>query len=122
MKINLFNDIICSEHKEGGTMDTRQLALRYQDLVKDIDVATKAADDIAGYMKSLEANQIIRLSENFREFSSMDWFINWSGVDINLWEKIFPNRESYLWVLRLGTFHITSDIVCCFSSHIYVFY
>ncbi|MBO5353833.1 MAG: hypothetical protein J6A77_11105 [Lachnospiraceae bacterium] len=82
------------------------LAILYQGLVyKDNEVVNYAAGEIAEYMKKLDSGQTIRLEEQFREYSSMEWTISWEKVELSEWENIIENRELYFWILRLGTFH-----------------
>ncbi len=82
------------------------LAILYQGLVeKDKEVVNYAGSEIAKYMKKLDSSQTIRLEEQFREYSSMEWTISWEKTDIAVWEKMITGREVYLWILRLGTFH-----------------
>jgi len=82
------------------------LPVVYQMLVsKDEDVVRYAASEIANYMKGLDSAQIIKLDENFRGYSSMEWTINWERIDLGRWKECITCKEDYLWVLRLGTFH-----------------
>lgn len=82
------------------------LFIIYQFLAsKDKEVVNYAAYEIGQYMNSLESNHIIRLEERFREYSSIEWTISWKKVDLNFWENSIQNKEDYLWVLELGTFH-----------------
>ncbi|MBQ7775846.1 MAG: hypothetical protein IJ379_07985 [Lachnospiraceae bacterium] len=78
----------------------------YQALAsKDKEAMKLAAHEIAQYMKGLDSNQLIRLDERFREYSSMEWNIWWEKVDLSFWKVNIENTEDYLWSLRLGTFH-----------------
>lgn len=82
------------------------LSVLYQMLVsRDKHVVRYAASEIAQYMQGVDSARIIKLDENFRQYSSMEWNINWQKVDFGLWKKCIECREDYLWVLRLGTFH-----------------
>ena len=82
------------------------LSVLYQGLaVNEKETVNYAACEIALHMQGLDSNQIIRLEETFREYSSMEWRIFWEKVDLNFWEKSIEKKEDYLWVLRLGTFH-----------------
>lgn len=78
----------------------------YQALAShDKETIDYAAVEIARYMRNLNADRIIRLDECFRQYTSIEWIISWENVNIDLWEKSIRQREAYLWVLRLGTFH-----------------
>lgn len=82
------------------------LSTMYQTLASEHNETIKfAADEIAKYMQHLESHKVIRLSENFRTYTSMEWMISWEKVDLDVWETVIESRGAYLWVLRLGTFH-----------------
>lgn len=82
------------------------LSTMYQTLASEHNETIRfAADEIAKYMQHLESHKIIRLSENFRAYTSMEWMISWEKVDLDVWETVIESRGAYLWVLRLGTFH-----------------
>lgn len=82
------------------------LSVIYQVLASEnIEVLNYASSDIALYMQDLDSNQTIRLDEQFREYSSIEWNVSWEKIDIGLWEKSIKSEEAYLWALRLGTFH-----------------
>lgn len=82
------------------------LSVLYQALATDnVEILNYASSGIADYIQGLNSNQIIRLDECFREYSSMEWTISWEKIDLKIWEKRIKNKEEYLWILRLGTFH-----------------
>lgn len=92
------------EQLRGG--DDRALPLLYKGLVhKDGQIVNKAAEEIAGYMAGLDDRKLIRLEENFRQCSSMEWTIRWEIVEPEILKESIRKPEDYLWVLRLGTFH-----------------
>ena len=77
------------------------LSVLYQMLVsRDKHVVRYAASEIAQYMQGLDSARIIKLDENFRQYSSMVWNINWQKVDFGLWKKCIECREDYLCVPR----------------------
>lgn len=69
------------------------------------DIANLAAQIVSDYMKTLDYPQIIRLSDCFRDYTSIEWFINWKDVDLKELKRTIDDEEEYLWVVRLGTFH-----------------
>ncbi len=82
------------------------LPVVYQALASDDrGILQFAAHEIAQHMQGLDSVKLIRLDEEFRQYSSMEWTINWQNVDISLWKTELKNREEYLWAIRLGTFH-----------------
>lgn len=82
------------------------LAAIYQMLtVADKECVQRAAFEIAQYMKGLNSRCLILLDEQFRESTSMEWFINWDKILLSDLKDKIEEKENYLWVLRLGTFH-----------------
>lgn len=82
------------------------LPVLYQALVaEDKETIRFVAREIAQYMQSLNAGQIIRLDEQFRTYTSLEWRISWEKVDVDLLEKNIRNKEDFLWCMRVGTFH-----------------
>lgn len=64
----------------------------------------------AGFILNKEFNKystksIIKLSERFRAYSSLDWYINWGDIDISSRKNYFNKSEEYITILKLGTFH-----------------
>ena len=95
-------DAVC-KLKQG---EQHYLPIVYQALaLKDKKIVAYAAGEIAQYMQGLSSDQIIRLDERFREYSSMEWHVSWKTIDLNLWKQYIDNREVYLWIVRLGCFH-----------------
>ncbi len=72
---------------------------------KNKEAVNYAAGQIAQYMRSLDSNRMIRLDEEFRQYTSMEWDVFWADVDLSVWKEKIDNQEDYLWVVRLGTFH-----------------
>ena len=86
--------------------DVGCLAWLYEQLVyEDAKGCAVVADYIKQFMSGLGTVQLIRLDERFRETSSMEWFTKWKEVDPVKFEKYVADREAFLWILRLGTFH-----------------
>lgn len=82
------------------------LSVLYQALaLNNAEILNYASSEIAEYMRGLDSNQIIRLDECFRQYSSLEWGVSWEKADLEIWEKNISDRENYLWMLRLGTFH-----------------
>ena len=49
--------------------------------------------------------QVIQLSEKFRQYTSLEWEIDWRSLDIREKRDWFQSKEDYYWVLALGSFH-----------------
>lgn len=72
---------------------------------KDAYCVNLAAETITGYMESLTSNGLVKLDEEFRQYTSMEWNTDWAKVSATEIGNKVRRREDYLNVLRLGTFH-----------------
>ena len=104
-KIVLESKMIESIQKlEAG--DVFQLKIVYEAIAFDSkEIVRKAGSAIGKCIKSFTAKQMITLSERFREYTSMDWFIEWKNIDIRMKKEWFASTEDYVYVLVLGSFH-----------------
>ena len=71
----------------------------------DPEIVKEASGTIAGYLKTLDIRAILRLSDDFRKTTSLEWSIDWSRTDIVKIERTVGDEETFLWLMRLGTFH-----------------
>lgn len=86
--------------------DVGCLAWLYEQLVyEDAKGCSVIADYIKQFMTGLDTVNLIRVDERFRETSSLEWFTKWKEVDPGKFEKYIADRDAFLWILRLGTFH-----------------
>ena len=83
-----------------------RLAVLYCALLsRDAASADMAANAIHTYMENLNAPKLIKLSRRFRESTSMEWFIDWKRIPLSDIRASVSDRNAYLSILRLGTFH-----------------
>ena len=64
-----------------------------------------AANAVADYMKKLSPKEVVQWDERFRSCSSLEWTISWKNINVPSLKMKIRNEETYLWVMRLGTFH-----------------
>ena len=70
------------------------LSVLYQALATDnVEILNLASSGIAEYIQGLNSNQIIRLDECFREYSSMEWTISWDKINLNIWDRNIKNID-----------------------------
>lgn len=82
------------------------LAVLYPALLsRDENLANSAAEAIYTYLESLNVSKIIKLSLRFREYTSMEWSVDWKYVSISDIRENILNENAFLSILRLGTFH-----------------
>lgn len=83
-----------------------RLAVLYCALIsRDAASADMAANAVHTYMESLDAPRLISLSRRFRESTSMEWYIDWKHISLSDIRASVSDRNAYLNILRLGTFH-----------------
>ena len=82
------------------------LAVLYPALLsRDEQLVNSAAEAIYAYVENLDAPKIIKLSLRFREYTSMEWSVEWKNVSLSDIRETVLNENAYLSILRLGTFH-----------------
>lgn len=60
---------------------------------------------IRSFLKNLDMQQMIRLSENFRQYTSLDWVISWEKINPAKYKNVFESETDYIYMLILGSFH-----------------
>ena len=70
----------------------------------DENTSAGAARIISAYMSKRTYAQTIRLSDIFRDYTSMEWYADWTEIRPEEFRK-HMTEEEYFWILRLGTFH-----------------
>lgn len=65
----------------------------------------KAGHMIYEYLQYQTLPELISTLEHFKEFTSIDWNINWKDVDIHYYKKCFSNKRIYAYLLTIGTYH-----------------
>ena len=71
---------------------------------KDPSVVKTAATALANYVDTMDPKYLIRYDEQFRSYTSVEWSIDWSRVDISRIESVIGDEKTFLWMMRLGTF------------------
>ena len=70
----------------------------------DPDIVKTAAAALANYVDTMDPKYLISFDEQFRSYTSVEWSIDWSKVDIARMEKIIDDEKTFLWIMRIGTF------------------
>lgn len=82
------------------------IAIVYQALVsKDSQIIRLSSKSINETLKHINSKQIIKLDEQFRQYTSLEWYTDWKQISLQELKKDISNHEEYLSVIRLGTFH-----------------
>ncbi|WP_321021584.1 hypothetical protein [Enterocloster bolteae] len=72
---------------------------------EDRELIRSGGRAIGMVMEGMTMRQVIRLSEHFRQYTSMEWDIDWKKVDIRQKKDWFRSDRDYFWILALGSFH-----------------
>lgn len=72
---------------------------------EDRELIRSGGRAIGMVMEGMTMRQVIRLSEHFRQYTSMEWDIDWKKVDIRQKKDWFWSDRDYFWILALGSFH-----------------
>lgn len=65
----------------------------------------KAGKAIGEYVSGRNTKQMMKVSEYFRQFTSLNWTIDWKNIDITAKRKWFYSQHDYQSTLILGSFH-----------------
>lgn len=57
------------------------------------------------YLSTLTVPQIVKVGEQWRQYTSMLWSIDWQNIDIKSMSTYFDNRLGYESLLIMGSFH-----------------
>ena len=92
------------EKLKAGEQDC--LKIVYQAMAfSDMELVKKAGTAIKTALKGKTSKQMITLSEQFRQYTSLEWSINWTTLDIKEKRFWFASEEDYKFVLIAGSFH-----------------
>lgn len=70
----------------------------------DAALIRRAGTAVFRQLEGLERTALLRLCERFREYTSLEWSIDWAEVSLEQTKKELP-EETYRYVLILGSFH-----------------
>lgn len=88
------------------TGEENHLAALYPVLLSgDKTLENIVAKAIHAYMECLDAANIIRLDRQFRQYTSMEWLIEWKKVSPGDLTDNIVDQQARLNILRLGTLH-----------------
>lgn len=73
--------------------------------VEDKEMVKRAGDTIRKALEGKPARAMLTLSEQFRQYTSIEWSIDWLKIDIQQKKSWFTSEEEYKYVLILGSFH-----------------
>ena len=82
------------------------IAIVYQALAsndtENIRLSSRAIKETMGHLSSI---QIMKLDEQFRQYTSLEWYTDWEHISLQDLKMNICNQEEYMSVIRLGTFH-----------------
>lgn len=86
--------------------DNSQMAKVYEALAwHDATCVNRAAFVIHKVLEQMSPAKLIRLEEQFRQMTSLDYFVDWNNFSLQTLKSQLAQREEYESVVCLGTFH-----------------
>lgn len=86
--------------------DRRYLYTAYWAFVmNDEALVRRAGGAIRGLLETYTIQQMVRLSERFRQYTSLEWYFDWDKVDLKGVRGQFESDRDYVFTLILGSFH-----------------
>lgn len=70
----------------------------------DGELIRQAGEAIRRQFSPMTSMQMLKICERFREFTSIEWHVDWAKVSLSRIEEELP-KETYRYVLILGSFH-----------------
>lgn len=105
-QIKDFKENIYDAIEKLGTGEESYLKIVYEAIaLENREIVKKAGYAIKRHLKDKTAKYIIRLSERFREYGSLEWGIDWRTIDIREKKTWFDSEEEYVYTLIVGSFH-----------------
>jgi hypothetical protein len=68
-------------------------------------IIQQASTALFKHLSTFSNDQMIRLDEQFRQYTSLDWFIDWSKVKLEFIRSCISNDEQWVYIVILGSFH-----------------
>lgn len=72
---------------------------------RDKELIETSVDAIGRLLSGYTMSKMIRLSENFRELTSLEWSIDWKKIQISSLRGQLNSLPDYVWILILSSFH-----------------
>lgn len=69
------------------------------------ELVRRSGRAIGTLLKAYDMQKMIRLSETFRQYTSMEWFIDWNAIYPGKMMGWFESADDYRYILILGSFH-----------------
>lgn len=106
-KMFIVDDYVMNQfHALEQVNDIRELIVCYTVIASnDKKTVIRAGHLIFEYLYHKSIADLISICEHFKQFTSLDWSIDWRNVDIDAYRTFFSNNEIYSFLLILGTYH-----------------
>lgn len=103
----IINNSIINQFYELNTINNiHELVICYTVIAsREKEVIIRAGRLIFKYLQNKSVFELIKIGEHFKQFSSLDWSIDWKIINIYGYRKFFSDKEVYSYLLILGSFH-----------------
>lgn len=71
----------------------------------DKSLTARGGRAVREFLKVYDLQQMMRLGERFRQYTSMEWSIHWSNISLKRVKHHFETEQDYYSALILGCFH-----------------
>lgn len=71
----------------------------------DPELICRAGRAVRNLLKDYNMSKMIRLSETFRQYTSMEWYIDWNAIQPGNLKQWFESEDDYHYAMVLGSFH-----------------
>lgn len=103
---NVFNDGLTKAEAGLREKDEKWLHIAYGAFASNApELICRAGRAVRNLLKDYNMSKMIRLSETFRQYTSMEWYIDWNAIQPGNLKRWFESEEDYRYAMILGSFH-----------------
>lgn len=103
---NIFNDSLTEAEAGLKEKDERWLHIAYGAFASgDPELICRAGCAVRSLLNDYDLQKMIGLSETFRQYTSMEWYIDWNAVRPVDLKKWLVSEVEYRYAMILGSFH-----------------
>lgn len=103
---NVFNDGLTKAEAGLREKDEKWLHIAYGAFASnDPELICRAGCAVRNLLNDYTMPKMIRLSEIFRQYTSMEWYIDWNAIQPENLKRWFESEDDYRYAMILGSFH-----------------
>ena len=89
--------------------DVSQLHIAYGGIIENsnnCEYIRRLGSAITAMLDCMSCSEKIQLSENFRQYSSIEWYANWETYSISGLRRVINNDQHFISILIIGSIHL----------------